>query len=513
MGMLVVAFVGDPCGWSRVVYEPPAIPAKGCSWLSPETVLGVRTESATTLKPLITNGARGIVYVPVSVAFGMARNVKNVKRPRNPCCRGVDELSECSSDKLDNYDALEQCSRKRLEEFLSCELGDKAGKVEILVAPSVGRYQRGDRRAVSVFSGDTGLYYAYVLATLYEKMFLHKPDTLVIDTTHGINYATSMGLQAALRAAEAYSAASGQPLRVITVNSEPVQGDTGKDGAAIYVTMCHNIQPSTATRNLLSLQPPGKLYVRLVHGKEVLPRELEKKRREIVDAARKVYDIAKALVAGLPLLGLHLHGVLGGENQLALLKGAPRLLVESVAYSPITERENNVFKIMYRYTIEPIQAEALIAAHALHKVLERVLDGIPGRRVGEAVFYPLEELDNLVERLNKEGLLTTQSFFIAKNEVSDIKVRLRLYDHIIGIGDDKPVPYTKIYAVADGNLRAAFQREETHSCSINERIFYAHAGLVKELIYIVKHGGKYAVAYKPQCLKEIENKIVRKLSQ
>lgn len=505
MGTLVVAFVGDPCTWSKVDYEPAEVPAKECKWLSGRTRLGDEARSATTLKPLLAGGAHAVVYVPVSVAFGIARHCGRI-RPRNDCCWGVDEVAECSVEKLDSYNAMEQCVRRRLEEFLKCELG-KSGGFEVLVAPSTGRYKRSDGRAVGEFRGDTGLYYAYVLATLCSRLLKHKPDTLVVDTTHGINYVTSIGLQAALRAAEAYSAAAGDNLRVVVVNSEPVYNGA-EDPVAIYTTMCRVVQPCQALWSLASLQPPGRLYARL---KAEPSSELREEAGRMVEAARHVYTIARALAAGLPLLGLHLYKQHIGK--LDELENALKLIENLVSSSPQLRRANSgVFEVVHSYTMESSEVDALVAAHALYRALEQLLSEAAnkGEALGDTVFYRLSSLDELVERLRRNQLITTQSYYIAKNEISDMRVRLRAYDHVIGMALRKPAPYTVVYAVADGDIKVAFQKSEPR-CNVNERVFYAHAGMARDLVYVAKLDDDYALAYTSKCIKEIEEKIVKKL--
>ncbi|BES81668.1 TM1812 family CRISPR-associated protein [Pyrodictium abyssi] len=507
--VLVVAFVGDPCGWSRVDYKPTKAPAKGkCNWFDVESI-GESATSATTLKPLLASGARAAVYVPISVAFGMAGS-----RARNECCLGVDETDDCSLDRLGHIKAMAACAQRRLEAFLACELGDTS-RVKVMVTPSVGRYRRGDGKAAAVFRGDAGLYYAYVLVTLYQMLLYYRPETLVVDTTHGINYATTMGLQATQRAAEAYAAATGSDLRVIVVNSEPVAGEEPQEGVSIYATLCRYIEPSDAVYSLASLKPPGRIYQpRAIEGEaRQPPREVQERLKSIVHATRRVFAAVRALAAGLPLLGLHLYSEIE-NSQLDDIEQALGLVLDLVELASEVKRLGETFEVAYQYSLDPIDVDSLVAAHALSKALRELLGEAHRRqaRHGRAIFYRLDDLEKIVEKL-RGGLLGEQSYYIAMNEVSDMKVRLQAYDQVIGMSKDNPQLYAKVYAVAEGNLRAAFQADRV-SCNTGERVFYAHAGLVKELLYVVKlDDDAYAVAYRPECFNNIERKIVAQLEK
>ena len=168
------------------------------------------------------------------------------------------------------------------------------------------------------------------------------------------------------------------------------------------------------------------------------------------------------------------------------------------------------------------------ALYLLKHIASLVINEVTKYGISEG-FIELTALEELANYLGLKGVARK----LLENELSDIRRRVKALVNVLGLKELEPTVYTVIYELVNRPLINLIGYESgkevideakerlgdlSKLCEeINERHFYAHAGLernVIELKYSVGTGGdlKIYVRYTPQCLSKVKDLITKLLS-
>lgn len=561
---LIVAPLGDPGGYVNATYRPAVLPRE-CRPVEIKYSEGVEKKmSLIAMYECIEKGRciertdekRLSVAAFVIVLESLIQGDEAVK------CLGA-------GSKVD-WRCVEQIVKGKIIGKL-----EQSMSADIVVAPSLGVFSSG------VYRGHANNYQAYVLIKLLEKLEKENPDVIVVDTTHGVNWAAGMVIDAVEEAAEIYLAKRGEgELRILRINSDPLvekRGGEGSGGRELYVHLisCRRKSAQDARlsayaeiKDLARVGGKVAIYSWLERGgegkverSEALSK-LDECKEKLLKIAREmaglIISIENGLLLPMAILMWSISNSVAGQSVCSDIES---LVLE--ALEPEERRlVGNRVEVRRRVAIRVETLSALLKARALLSSVKESLKDVetmmcyreplrgykcskPAKDTqGEGyIFFPLEEIRRLRERYITSGAAEK----IASNELGDMRRRLNCIRSSIGreLLEKKPIPWKVIYDITEKealegrsyidmceNLDESFRQDLEISirrsldsivdsiekvasntnkpCKYgmpNERNFYAHAGMEKNVTFIYIDDREW-IGYETRCWNEHIKNIV-----
>jgi CRISPR-associated protein Csx1 len=232
---LLVATWGLPSGWSCVRYIPPKFsdhePCKKPTEFEYSEHCGYYFSSTSAIYNELNRAGLDVKVVIVGQDTLVARCGGKPKQEQRQCrCKGddrkhvVDEkycsdneklFEEIQRGKTVSYADLRERAEKVLMDYAGAYLGDDAD-VDVIALPGIGYYNG--------YVFDSPLENAkFVLAKeLYDKLRNYKPDVVVLDITHGLNYIPAMTYSTIATLTKALYVVKERPRCVYVLNSDSV---------------------------------------------------------------------------------------------------------------------------------------------------------------------------------------------------------------------------------------------------------------------------------------------------
>jgi len=121
-----------------------------------------------------------------------------------------------------NYEQLIQ----EVKQYIASKIEDeqycpKPSQVETAIFPSIGSFRKDNEHYTSKGSIET--YRSHTHITTYNKLMDKKPTKIILDLSHGVNYMPTYLRQTTETAIASYILATGNPVKLLTYNSAPVQ--------------------------------------------------------------------------------------------------------------------------------------------------------------------------------------------------------------------------------------------------------------------------------------------------
>jgi CRISPR-associated protein Csx1 len=533
LSILVVSIWGFPGNWVPVRYRVAVPPGDCAKWgkLSSWS-LGNRTVTshvtgfavARSLEERI-GSVRVAVYGLDALAASSPPNMQKISPKDSVRAECVKELKVFLEEVMRqgpprNYREVVECASRVLNIFLSryAEEAGIEGRVDSAeVLPGVGSFvQRvNGSRLRYVFRGSplvTLLWLEYSLYQLVEKL---RPQCVVLDVSHGINYVPLLALLAARWALRAYSALSGNDVSLAVVNSDPVSEEWIESmifPVAVWRIESEPLRILEYYRGLIGEKPYRVIDLEEVKKAPNILDEVKELERalsrvdsvlgDVASAASKTRTHGTVLAAVTLLLELDkgvLTDLIRRINE--LLEGLRDRRVKIV---------NDTIYVENLYVIDPPRVlNTLYALDAVKSLLDDLgklyATSETVLRHGEYLMLSTDVLKGFAKRLGLRDVAET----ILKNELHDISEKIESFTKTTGTSIDTPTPYRVIH---DGVERVERGREEKRieECNPNERNFYAHAGLEKNTIAVMKRDNKVYIGYHPSCLPAVRRLITRK---
>jgi CRISPR-associated DxTHG motif protein len=272
-----------------------------------------------------------------------------------------------------------------------------ARNIEVEILPGIGNFKLGDSRYR--YSGGVGITMIAMETSLYGRLKRVRPDFVVLDVSHGINYLPLTAAIAVRRAVKMYSSASRKLVSLAILNSDPVTEDDEEASVHIIDSTVFKEDPLPALgeictriiespyRMLVRERPPEKLSRLENEYKQILQDE-KLKFREVMRIIERVYPY------GLILLLVTKLDQLRNENIdfKAMYERLIGLLREVLGRRNVEVGDGEV-RVVDNFTLEP---DILNLIYSLELVND-MMSGIPQairdiqtpEHVGETVFFKL----------------------------------------------------------------------------------------------------------------------------
>lgn len=521
--LLFIAVWGLPSGWSETRYYPLVPPKKLKEWVkigewkaSEHYVLSNSTAIAE-IRLLIEHE-----WSVKLLVFGLDTIATPGGREKTGCQEAAsvfkETISEAGQNPPSDYAGLSMRARRLLETYLRCFIGRTlSGSLdyEIVVLPGVGHFAAKGTKywyRASPLTARTALEYK-----LYKTLRGFKPDAVILDLSHGVNYLPAIAFQALRRSLNAYAAIEGERPAYAVMNSDPVM-DSGQES---YI---HLIEAGVAGRGLLELVSElasspvfqasgatGRAY-RMMKPIEP-PKPLAELNKAHDSLTKRVSGLIKALARASSYgFALYIASRLEKLATASYREDQARLeaLFETVSglnpgETPVRiDHSSGVVQVVWKYQLQPHILDALYAAEALEKLL-----GIYKEELGHSSLtvegkgirmYDLDGLRSFMEAIGPSSIGLT----LFKNEYHDIKERVENYVKNRGPGSlEIPTPYAVVYETS-GQEHHEGRGERGSKCEIDKRNFYAHAGMERNSILVMAIDKKIYVGYRHECLSRIE---------
>ena len=427
-----------------------------------------------------------------------------------------------------NYEEVLKRGERVLNLFLKGE-GEVKGyfegledNVEGYILPGVANFYLGGRV--------TGKLYRYVgspMNTLvaleyivFKKLLDYKPDAVILDISHGINYLPTIAYHALSRCVIYYSALEDKEIVSLTVNSDPIIDYD-------QLSRIHIIEARKVKAKCLELLAEIISEIILSEGKVVLYHMLERKHpseplRKFSDFMRKIVDLrGPYLTSAKSIRGAFQYGlVLYMVNELAKLdpqrmEEDSKDIMEKV-YSLLKQRSVKVkdkdILISYDFAFE---ARNILNIVYMLLLLCKATVGCK-KIVSSDGFVELDQLEKYAKTIGISGPALT----LFEREVSDIKKRIKAYKSIVGGARlREPRLYFEVhYVLEQPAFRVIRDRAKTvigevealipkHKCKVDKRNFLAHAGFERNVLLVKVEDNKIFVKYVEECEKAIKSII------
>ncbi|MEM4863344.1 MAG: TM1812 family CRISPR-associated protein, partial [Candidatus Nezhaarchaeales archaeon] len=235
---LVLASWGQPYNWNNVTYTIGSIKLESCSPL-PVLLLHIASERGSSIKRVYLMGLDSVVDVPETTS----RQVESICGKAFLECRGRCKSPSNWSSYTELAEYAEELYKCILGELLSNTgqrfthpaLSGLINSITTLVLPATGSPGRR-----MVFRGNPEDYLSIALLKigrdlvssrdLFEKC---SSIVVVLDVTHGINYAAALSMRIAEITAEILRLLYNKPVKLEIYNSDPVQA--GRTGAVTRI--------------------------------------------------------------------------------------------------------------------------------------------------------------------------------------------------------------------------------------------------------------------------------------
>lgn len=484
---ILVAPWGDPTGWRRVTYIVPKIPPQGCRDMWKEGDVeqeseGERIESqsssAAIARYIYKRGIKDNTNIDLKVLIIMSETLADPGKIYEEGCEQRDV-----ADRLRR--SVEADYRKYVESYFG---GDLAKRIEILVAPGIGLFNRD--RGETRFRCNMNNYTSYIFANLLNRIVREDPTTILLDITHGINYMpllTSEAVRAAIELSvfqkSAMRGGKNAEIRLIYLNSDPYIPPRGGAGSQlqqataissdvlnINVIRCEEIDAEETRRRIYSdlLRTITKNQnLRLYRIKSGKPKqEINAYMKDVERDIRSVATIVKILDRGLllPLVykARELRNTVGGGGKCGdLFRSGWNFetlnniikYVDEVSIECNISGERRVIEVGRQLWVDPeilrLWISSCIVSFEILEKVERYVES-----TGD--WATLDLLNDIVE----SNLIPSEaSLAIARREVSDIRCRSYIAYRVFGKTIlDREIPYKYIYDMTEKIFKLAEER-------------------------------------------------------
>ncbi len=438
-------------------------------------------------------------------------------------------LEEFYSADPRRYEDIVERSRRVINFFLD-EYLDEAGiekdLVEIYILPGTGRWKLRNPQAADKpynYIGSPLNMQALLEIHLAERLQQLRPDALVLDISHGINYMPALSLRVLERLLVFHTALRGEPISVAVMQSDPVSDDdqeslihvveAGRVGYSIHDALEYFVGPLPSAA--------GEIHGYRMLGRSKPPEALRRLRIDLRRALEEYWAPLKALMAsnrhGLALYALHLLSEVEPTALKADLESLEDSMRGALRYREV-HIENGIV-VLQPYVIIP--GESLNVFYAL-ELLEALasLEELKPRAIGAYRMFSLSSLRRYLERIRPPE----PSRAIAEKEIDDVEARTRWFLELLEAEPSllsKPTSYSTVYAVLEEKAYEALRGRENilkgvgenqeklekgagGSCSIDKRNFYAHAGMERNALAVILGGEGVYVGYHPHCLDSVK---------
>ncbi|MEM0249085.1 MAG: TM1812 family CRISPR-associated protein, partial [Ignisphaera sp.] len=376
------------------------------------------------------------------------------------------------------------------------EVGEQLA-ASVSVLPGIGVYRACSNLRRFVYRGSPLNTYAALLIDLADALNCVDPDLVVLDISHGVNYLPVLGREAVHKSIRLYSALRGKKVVVAVVNSDPVQEPGQSSHIHLVELRTYEEKPLELFESTVSDLSMEELKPRALERVEP-PKEIQELSKLIDYTSKSYTDLVNALTRassyGLVLYILtRMAGLDLGEleRDISSLEGK----VKDALYSRSVRLEGDSVTVEHKYAVTPGVVDLLSALRLLKRLREAIkLDF----KAGEG-WVELE----LLEKLGGELGLSRIASKILMYEVQDIEKHVNALESL-----EDAIAREKLREVLMEAEHKARSRPEQR-CQANERHFYAHAGLERNIVEVKKQNEKIYIRYIPACL-ELVNEIIAK---
>jgi len=512
---LLIATWGLPLTWNCVKYIPPKLggdklcrrPSE-CEYVQD----GKYSYSSTSAiyEELLRGGwdVRVVIVGQDTLVAKCTRDVSTSDQSKDLCssmcneeekrsidkeyCSGNNELfNKVESGGSIHYEELLRRAEDVLRSYARTLLGgDVEVRLRVVVLPGVGYYS-GYR-----FEGFLENAKFVLMKELYEELSAYKPNVVVLDITHGVNYMPTLTYNAVTMLAKSLYVTEGLPKQVVILNSDPVTLQSRCGDVRINVVDVMDMDSEGVTIGdvlrsigkfegaILNIQPQMDAAI----NEEL--RALRKDEKRLSDLSKIYVElISKALDYGMILyIATRLTHKDFEEfkslvyDKMAKVDDVIKRYV-SVKYEVKDEvsKKDEVGNVVVSRTF--VANSDLVLQYVATKILEHVKCRIECCRFEDG--YDLRCLSDLVDSLKVGDFART----IFKNEVDIITKNYG--DKLTG----KPKLLCEVMGYND-----------CKECSANKRDLIAHAGLERNVTYVYKQGDR-VLAKCEKCLEEIEHNL------
>jgi CRISPR-associated protein Csx1 len=520
---LLVATWGLPSGWSCVRYIPPKFSdhelCKKPTEFEYSEHGGYYFSSTSAIYYELNRAGLDVKVVIIGQDTLVARCGGKPRPEQRQCCcddeqccckgddkkRVVDEkycsdneklFEEIQRGKTVSYADLRGRAEKVLRDYAGAYLGDDA-HVDVIVLPGIGYYNG--------YVFDSPLENAkFVLAKeLYDKLRNYKPDVVVLDITHGLNYIPAMTYSTIATLTKALYVVKERPRCVYILNSDPVtQQSQCKDVRLNVVEVVDMKKEEITIKDML--REIGEFNTASVNiqtsdkrrGKEpdeellnIIPKELlniisdvrknDKKLNELSQSYVKC--LGNALEYGMMLYVAVKLSDKNFDNFVNYAKNQVDRLYEFINKNVFIKYNNNTVVVSRPYAVNSdVMFQYVVSdilSHLKHEIMKcRDDTGVNG--------YDLVCLSEFVESIK----VSKPVYVLFDHEAKKIMEISTKHPNIIV---DVPKLLCEVYNEAEP-VRC---RRECKRCSPNQRDLIAHAGLEMTVTEVYKKANRVFVKY------------------
>ncbi len=542
MKILVVGTWGSPIGWYLARYVPlqlkdPSRAGRPVSWdWSSYTI----ASHATTIALSYAFLAQGFaVYLEI---YGLdtlaAPQIPYSARLEGDEVRAnlVKEITKLLSEEFcckdpESYDEIVSRAKKVLSTSVSRFVEEipqlnkdyaafrlPMDRVFIDVLPGIGTYtlRCGDMSKRYVFRGSPLNTFTAMFFSFSKRLREVNPDVVVLDISHGVNYLPTLAREAIAKAIEFYSALSGREIVFAIVNSDPVSQQNQEsrihlvevrrirrgrhDVLASIVDIVEN--ESYTPKALVPCRPPEEVK----HLVEALRRAVGSL-GDLVKAIVKASNFGLALYIATKVLELDSKTIRSYIQEIAdNLKNV--LTLRSISIN------DNTITIQHPVAVPPELCYLIEGLEILEIVVQSLRD-IP-RHEEYPHMVELEALKLVADKLDLHDIAR----HLLNNELNSVRKTVEYAAKYLELDLSRPIIYRFIYESTQLPLHIALDpdrrreeleellsRAERKICEVNERNFYAHAGLERNIVEMTIRNGKIYVGYVLRCRDKIEQII------
>lgn len=546
MKALYIASWGDPGGWETTKYRTLRIPEKPTcrpSELS-ENYVDKPISSWSSFDAVVAgvNYLSGsYIFVNDTLAFS-----KKIRCGKDDCIYP----KECDISNLHDsepWDWLSECARKYVTGVIEARHLITENP-EILVVPGSGHFKGNGLLSARFVSHPWNLEASLYIEILKKLRNVKDDLLLLVDVTHGMNYLPLMMLMAAEKAASLWVLEMGKKAWLLAVQSDPVLKENLNEEHLINPVYCRIINMEEAIAEVLSSasrlsasdpnnQRPYNLRNNHLESikKNGIHDKLEKLKRAYKVLTNISISIVNALKGGLILPMIYAiselqkccdigSSIAEAINELRsyaenALESLPRFTLHSTS-----DKGEHVF--VRPITVNPLLIDVHMVTGLLSKVAEILDTFSPDEGVG------LKVIEDVGSELIPHGM----GKYLLTQEISNYRERTDIYRSLCGKRQGW-IPYSAAYKVSEYHVdeenriidlyRKMRKNGESYhklkdsfgnpklcdyslwGCDLDERIFYAHAGMSSEAVEFRYADGDISIRYREDCIEKVL-KLLRK---
>jgi len=490
---ILVAPWGNPFEWKEAVYH----------------FNGKEFRAKTTLLPMmeVLKPDKVILIIPETLSCVSERSLENLKKYAQEESVLLDHHVEALKGDPRRYGEILANLQELIRSFCRSEVGVEDNRLDVMIAPNIGRYRCPSLEArweIPKDSDIVSIYSSYVLQSVVNTVnFMIRGDvrmvTMILDTTHGINFMPLAAYDAVLPAARAISAAHRIEVVFRQYNSTPFPIGVKDPSMDIYLVKEERLFPNKAAQRLVySFVAGGEMNrIFVTSESERYGEEIEWLKKEL-SVIKKMHSSSRALVSSihysLPLALLQFALEIRRE---ASWKLGPDRIEEFLKRSLcMVEIHDDPSRIPRELTIRRVAVpeyrsiKACLSAWALICYAKRALDSLDSSNLriidSETKSMRVSVTEGMLEKV-LENYLRGPLYDVALHEISKIR--------------------------RDKKRAVNTERTRQEGCETVRRNFIAHSGLPPKSIDIKQEDGSLWISYKAECLDTVKRLSERALNE